>query len=317
MNRYISSPLRGAPWTAVAECNGDTALDGWAQVVGRRECSSFSTLPTNRLRPAVQRRCRRYTLPPQSKARPARPATTRRLFSLCALWLFFFANFASAQDFSKANEAYAAGDFAAAKKIYAEAAAQHPDENDWYNLGNACFRLGEMGQAALAYERALALAPGHPEAAENLRFLRQKSGARADARTWLESALNAVPPAAATWLAVAVAWLGFAWGGAALWRRTGAGGVMGGALLVILGTTYGAGLAWWRHERAREAMVVSAVAEAKSEPSAMAQSAGGLPAGSRVRIISTVSGWHFCQLPGDTRGWLPTSETEYILSRQP
>jgi hypothetical protein len=190
---------------------------------------------------------------------------------------------------------------------------QTPDENAWFNLGNACFRLNDLGHAALAYERALVLSPGHPEAAANLRFLRQKAGARADDRSWLERGLAAVPPAAAPWIAIGVAWLGLAWAGSALWRQTGAAGVMGGVLLALIGTSYAAGLVWWRTTQSRNAIVVTAV-EARSEPAATANTAATLPPGSRVQIVSTVAGWHYCQLPGGTGGWLSAKDVEAIIT---
>ncbi len=270
-------------------------------------------------------------VPPCASDEPSKPdhftteGGTSRVFShsgfvsRLVLVLFLMAGSAMAREadpFLKGNEAYAAGDFAAAKREYSAAAAARPDENAWFNLGNACFRLGDLGHAALAYERALVLSPNHAEATENLRFLRQKSGARADERPWLERGLGFLPPPFATWLAVLVAWGGFAWGGAALWRRTGAGGVVGGALLVLLGAAYGGGLAWWRSVQAREAIVVVEKAEIKSEPAteAVAQGAGTLNAGTRVRIVSSVGAWIYCELPADAHGWLPAKALERVLA---
>ena len=147
--------------------------------------------------------------------------------------------------FTSANRAYAAGNFAEAKTGYERALVQGARANEFYNLGNACFRLGESGRAALAFERALALAPGLGEASSNLRFVRQKAGSRLVELSWPARMLGAVPPSLAPWLSIGLAWCGILWGGLSLWRRSGAGGVVGGALLLLLGAGYGAGVAWW------------------------------------------------------------------------
>jgi tetratricopeptide (TPR) repeat protein len=235
----------------------------------------------------------------------------------CLLFLSASIFGAPPESFLKANEAYAAGDYQSARRLYSESLVHTPDENAWFNLGNACFRLNDLGHAALAYERALVLSPGHAEAAENLRFLRQKSGARADERSWLQRALGATPPAVAPWIAVAGAWLGFGWAGSALWRRTGSLGLIGGLFLVILSASYGAGVTWWRGVQSRDAIVIAAGTEAKSEPAAASQTAGALPPGSRVHIVSTVAGWHYCELPAGARGWLAATDVESIITPSP
>ena len=56
----------------------------------------------------------------------------------------------------------------------------------FYNLANAQYRLGNLGQAILNYERALALEPRHPEAAANLRLVRDKARALELRRKWWE-----------------------------------------------------------------------------------------------------------------------------------
>lgn len=228
------------------------------------------------------------------------------------------ATLAHASDaFARGNEAYAKGDFEAARTLYTEAAESAPNANVWYNLGNAFFRLNQMGKAALAYERALNLAPSHAEAAENLKLLRQKSGARELDRGWLHRALAVVPPSVSPWLAVTVAWLGFAWAGSALWRGTSRWGVVMGIVTVGLGAAYGWGLAHLRSQQAREAVVLVASVEARSEPAEAGRPAEGLLAGSRVNILSTLGGWHFCQLPGGSRGWVPAASVESIVLRKP
>src|SRR5690242_11425293 len=99
---------------------------------------------------------------------------------LCSLVLLLLAvsshAAAPADLFAEGNAAYGRGDFKSAVKLYGDYIKTHKDENAFYNLGNAYFRLDDLGRAALAYEQALVLSPGHAEAAANLRFVRQKTG---------------------------------------------------------------------------------------------------------------------------------------------
>ena len=72
--------------------------------------------------------------------------------------------------FTRANAAYAKQDYAGAYKLYAEIAdsgVRSPEV--FYNLGNACARLGKTGEAVLYYERARALAPRDPDLMANLK----------------------------------------------------------------------------------------------------------------------------------------------------
>ncbi len=233
-------------------------------------------------------------------------------FRLVALLFVLALNVRAEDAFERANQAYAEGDFANAKRIYEAALSPDARANGFYNLGNASFRLGEIGRAALAYERALALSPGLGEAASNLRFVRQKMGSRVVELSWPARMLSAIPPSLAPWLSIGLAWLGFLWGGVALWRRRGVGGVVGGALLVLLGVGYGAGAMWWQSEQERLAIVVTERVESHSEPASSAKLSEALPAGSRVRVISSLGEWKYCELPTGSRGWLPSQSIETI-----
>lgn len=234
------------------------------------------------------------------------------LLRIAALLLVFTLNVRANDAFESANKAYASGDFSGAKKSCEAALRQDARANEFYNLGNASFRLGEHGRAVLAYERALALSPGHGEATSNSRFVRQKAGSRVLELSLAARMLSVVPSSVAPWLSIGLAWIGIFWGGVALWRRSGSGGVVGGALLLMLGAGYGAGAMWWQREQAKLAIVVTERVESHSEPASSAKLAEALPAGSRVRVISSLGEWSYCDLPSGTRGWLPTQSIETI-----
>src|SRR5947209_5049886 len=101
------------------------------------------------------------------------PVRVTTLLLLLLLTGTSFASDRSRDQFSKANQEFAAGDFAAAARDYEELVRSGEDTpNLFYNLGNAYFRKKDFGHAILNYQRALALDRHHPEAQANLRIAR-------------------------------------------------------------------------------------------------------------------------------------------------
>ena len=72
-----------------------------------------------------------------------------------------------------------------------------------YNLGNSYARAGQLGLAALAYERAGLLAPNDPDIHANLVFVRAAAHVPMAPRHWYTSLVPVPSPALAAWLGVA------------------------------------------------------------------------------------------------------------------
>ena len=238
--------------------------------------------------------------------RPAMAALAR-----CIIALGLAGGSVVASDFEDANAAFAAGKFEDARRGYERVLGDGWQAGALFNLGNTYFRVENPGRAVLNYERALALSPAHPDARANLKYVREKSGAKTPVPAWYEVALDAVPTAAAPWLAIGVAWLGWLWAGASLLRRSGAGGVIGGSLLVLIAAGYGGVLLWQAERRALDAIVLEA-GDAHREPADRAPLTETLPAGSKVSIVSEHGAWTFARLPGGQSGWLKSSALERV-----
>lgn len=240
-----------------------------------------------------------------------------RRFLLCLATVVAALGSARADEFSDGNAAFEKGDFPAAVKAYEKAAAK-PDAgaNVYFNLGNAYYRSGQPGKAAVNYERALVLAPRHPEAKANLAFLRRQ--------------LNALTPETPTLLAPAAA-LGSdgtaialsvgAWlllGGVALrlfqGSRLAAWGVGGGGLLLALW----AGLSLWQlgpGRRALDRLIVIAPkgVRATYAPAENARTAANLSAGAEVRFLQQRAVWTYISLPDGARAWVPSETLERVM----
>lgn len=219
-----------------------------------------------------------------------------------------------ADEFDTANHLFDQEKFSEAKQRYEQLVADGKwTANLFYNLGNTDFRLGAPGVAALNYERALALEPSHPEAAMNLRLLREQTGARIFPPSWRD---HVVPPLATDVCAVigaSAGWLALFCVIAIIARR---GAISPNvwllfALFVVL-AAYAGFAVWHDAQNASLAVITARQAEARLAPVDRAARAETLPAGSRVRIVSERGDWVYCALPGGGLGWLPASALEKV-----
>jgi tetratricopeptide (TPR) repeat protein len=215
--------------------------------------------------------------------------------------------------FKEATDLYEKQDFQGARERYEKLLSDGiVTANVFYDLGNTEYRLKRPGYAALAYERALLLEPGHHEAAANLALLRAQAGAKRLPVSPVEPLLLPLP-APVYFSVAAFAFWGAVLSGAALllWRTTPRILVLVCVACVLIGGYAGAAL--WRVVRDQAAaVVVVPEAIARLDAADRAGVAEALPAGSDVRVLSEHGDWIYCELPGGGRGWLPRKSIEKV-----
>lgn len=241
----------------------------------------------------------------------------RRILGLFA-FLMFAAATLSAGDFEAGNELFDQGKYAEAKQHYETLIESgQGSANVYYNLANADYRLGSAGRAMLNYERALALNPGHKEAAANLKLLREQSSARLPEETWVTKTFGGLPINQWTLATVATGWMTlFSIVVLATSRRAANGGVwflliVSAATLGFAATGVGVGM-----KDLSLGVITAKQAEARLQPAESAGVAEVLPAGSRVRVLSERGPWTYCELPGAGRGWIPQGMVEKVRPGQ-
>ena len=242
---------------------------------------------------------------------------------LCACSTEIAAQSAAVGLYNEANRLYRQGQFAAARDKYLQSIAGGlADGRCYYNLGNACFKAGFLGQAILWYERALRLDPRDPDALANLRFANLVKKDR-DARpagnvVWrfLASAyhyptlnqlclffsfLLAAVFALATWR---------------LWHPSPSLSVWLGALLICAAGTVAASLLLGmriHQEEKRELAIVTAVeGVARSAPDAQKTTVFIIHEGTKVQIERREGDWFLVRLANGLGGWLPVEALERI-----
>ena len=109
--------------------------------------------------------------------RPYQPRTRlgQSLGLLAGGLLFACSSPASEAQFEEANRLYETGRFPEAAALYRATATNGVSANLLFNLGNAHFKAGQLGQAMAAYQRSLRLDPRNPETRANLRFAREQA----------------------------------------------------------------------------------------------------------------------------------------------
>lgn len=232
---------------------------------------------------------------------------------------------AQAELFEQGNQLYQQSDFQGAIDAYEavlaagwESAALH------YNLGNAYFKVGELGRSILEWERALVLEPGDPDALANLQLARTLTA-------------DAVEPMPQFWLFQLVSWwvnlvprgllialVGGAWlltaAGAAtriLARGEGAsrwGGylaVAGAAVVLLMGTNLAVReLGLGQPERG---IVLADAVPVRSAPADDDDlTLFEIHEGTRVRIDRRTGAWAEVVLDDGKVGWVPADVFEEI-----
>ena len=195
-----------------------------------------------------------------------------------------------------------------------------------YNIGNACYRLGSPGYAALYYRRALARDPGHEESRQNLRFIERKCGALTVQRPDYQYALARVPLSL---------WQNAVWSGA--W-------ICALALLVFPATRNGApirivaictlvvapllvtlGALGWHYYPddsefvpvAHQAVIIADKVVLHADAARTSPEVIDAPPGSLCEIVHLSGDWAYIAFASKTRGWVPAAVLEKVAPNIP
>ena len=238
--------------------------------------------------------------------------------------VFAFAGQLDAGEVSaKAKEAYDAARFEEAAKLWLGAGSYEDLSADTlYNIGNAAYRMGVPGQAALYYRRALSRDAAHGEARQNLRFIERKYGSITIERPAYQYAIARIPLSA---------WKGSLWAGAWMlvigllvfpatrigspWRVAGVIGFVLGPLMMSLG-----GLGWRYFPDdaefaaiTRQAVVVGEKIVLHTDAARTSPEVIDAPPGSVAEVIRRSGDWAYVAFATKTRGWVLIDAIEMVI----
>jgi tetratricopeptide (TPR) repeat protein len=191
----------------------------------------------------------------------------------------------------------------------------------YYDLGNAYFRLGELGRAVLNYRRAERLSPTDAAVAMNLKYARDRvepyisptGGSRLLDRLMFWNRHTSI------WQRFLVAAIGSLAGWLLLtlrlWMRS-RGLVVTAIILIVLGVANAASVGWQiRTENRRPAAVVVKgehtlrLGRGEGYDPAITQPLGP---GVETRILNERGGWCEVELADGKTGWLPAEALERV-----
>lgn len=244
--------------------------------------------------------------------------------------LSIFCCLLSAQDFTEANEQYAAGQYADAATIYEQCLNSNSDREltsqstavIYYNLGNAYFKQGELAQAILAYERSLRLNPRDKDARHNLHFAQSRIVDNIEdthaffLSSWLRALRDQLSEGVWFYLSICllilmcIGALVFALATPITLRKT-AFHIAWVALLFCIWTGINAYSVHQRDTQRREAIITQGIVNAKSSPDKSGTDLFTLHEGTKVSIHETIGDW--CNIHvGNHIGWIQISNLERI-----
>lgn len=228
------------------------------------------------------------------------------------------------QAWNAANEAYIAGDFARAERLYDRIVADGKlSMKLYFNLANACFKQNEIGKAVLYYNRALRLAPGDEDVRHNLAIAESQTKDRIESvpeffvKTWLREVRNLL--SCRTWTVISLVALALAIVLGLLFvlsqrlavRKCGFYG-MAVALLLFVTTTCFAAVERRVMLDREEAVVMSSTASVKSSPDRSATDLFVLHEGTTLRVVSTLDEWSEVVIADGKKGWVESAKIERI-----
>ncbi len=217
---------------------------------------------------------------------------------------------AAAGLYAEGNDLYRRGEFAGARQRYLAASGTGlRDERLFYNLGNACFKDGRLGEAIVWYERARRVAPRDEDVLANLRFLRRIKRDREEEEdgAFLYE-LYLWPTSNELFAGLSLSLLGLA--AAASWRLLRGSGpaavvALGLCLGGILGFGAFAGTRLHRELTLSEAVVTAIQGQARGGPDLGQTPVFVVHEGTKVTVERREGEWLLVRLDNGLGGWLP------------
>ena len=225
--------------------------------------------------------------------------------------------------YNEANSLYRNGEFKAARDKYlwvVDSGVQNGQV--YYNLGNACFKVDQLGEAILWYERALRLEPRDADIQANLRFAnkikKDREPAIEENPIWLFlvavylyptlNELGIIFGLSFFLLFVVAAW--------SLWNQERNRTVWFGALLTCVFLALSSGFFFatriYAHANLQEGIITVKEGIARSGPDQDQTVVFQVHEGTKVKIERQEHDWLLIRLDNGWGGWLPAAAVSVI-----
>ncbi len=252
------------------------------------------------------------------------PSARLILLAVISLTSYFSPLTSNAVTKAEADSAYVQERYQQAAKDYEALLKQGVSADLYYNLGNCYYRMDQMTQAVLNYERALLLSPGDKDIRFNLQMARSKTIDKIIPEsemffvTWYRSLVNVMSVdgwarTALVALIVAIVLALFYLFSDRIWlRKIGFFGGIIALLLFLIGNLF----AWQQKSNLTQrtgAIIIKSAVNVKSTPSKNGTDLYILHEGTKVTVTdSSMREWRKIRVADGKEGWLEVSEIEVI-----
>ncbi len=229
-----------------------------------------------------------------------------------------------AQLWNSANDAYSMGQYESAYNDYhkIEQGGKHSYKL-YYNMGNACYKMGDAGKAILYYEKALKLNPAGEDAKINLQIARLQTLDKIDVvpefilKTWVKDIRNTLSSNGWAYIAVAlfaltaVLMLLFKFAPTTGQRKFSFVLACVVFLFAIISVLFSVNLR--RNANSDDsAIVMVPVSNIKSAPNSTGNNLFILHEGTKVDILEEAGQWCRIEISDGRQGWMHKSDVEVI-----
>jgi tetratricopeptide (TPR) repeat protein len=252
------------------------------------------------------------------------PSARFILLAVISLTSYFSPLTSNAVTKAEADSAYVQERYQQAAKDYEALLKQGVSADLYYNLGNCYYRMDQMTQAVLNYERALLLSPGDKDIRFNLQMARSKTIDKITPEsemffvTWYRLLVNVMSVdgwarTALVALIVAIVLALFYLFSDRIWlRKIGFFGGIIALLLFLVGNLF----AWQQKSNLTQrtgAIIIKSAVNVKSTPSKNGTDLYILHEGTKVTVTdSSMREWRKIRVADGKEGWLEVSEIEVI-----
>lgn len=220
-----------------------------------------------------------------------------KLFFYGLFFLFFLMlGQTSCPNFESGNRFYLQEDYERALAEYQQC-EQTPSLALFYNMGNAFYRLGDLGNARLYYEKAHLRGPFARDLSYNNKLLQQQLTDEEDDNLLKRSRKNRELELGLLWISLVFLLLAFAqrrvWGRVPLYI----------SLLLFIGVSF----LVFQHigYQPEIGVILEKEVSLHSGPNPSAAALAKLHAGRLVSIVATENNWTLIEVKAGIRGWIP------------
>ena len=224
---------------------------------------------------------------------------------------------------AQANKLYVDGNYAEAKDVYLNIATEKQGLELFYNLGNCCYRLDDIGHAILYYEKAHKIDPTDEDLNHNLSVAREKTVDKfanvsdGIVSAWTKSFVSALHSNTWAYLSIlffviSLVCLFVVFVDTEYLKKSILLGVSVLTMLLFVICLMSSVSAKNLYNSTDVAIITAQVCNAKSSPESTSNEVFVLHEGTKIEVTDKIGDFYEIRIQNGNKGWVPVSDIEFI-----